>query len=66
MGGRMPHKQMMLAAVVCYTIVAFTTNILETKEDKRDIFRLEKLVSVITFNNNIQLSLLCTLSFIFT
>lgn len=48
MGGKMTHKQMILGAVVFYSILALTTNILETTDDKRDIFRLEKLVSVIT------------------
>lgn len=46
MGGRITHKQMILGAIVFYSILALTTNILETTEDKRDIFRLEKLVSV--------------------
>lgn len=46
MGGRITQKQMILGAVVFYSILALTTNILETTEDKRDIFRLEKLVSV--------------------
>ncbi|XP_050695185.1 carbohydrate sulfotransferase 13-like [Eriocheir sinensis] len=44
MGGRITHKHMVLGAVVFYSILALTTNILETPDDKRDIFRLEKLV----------------------
>lgn len=47
MGHRMSQRQVVLAAVGIYIIVALSTDILIPLDSKKDVFRLSKLVSII-------------------
>lgn len=46
MGWKITQRQMILGAVVFYSFLVLTTNILDTTEDRPNVFKLQKLVSV--------------------
>lgn len=45
--GRSSYRHVILSAVAVYTFLALGTDIFDQKEPKKDVFKLEKLVSVL-------------------
>lgn len=45
--GRSSYRHVILSAVAVYTFLALGTDIFDQKEPKKDVFKLEKLVSIL-------------------
>lgn len=45
--GRSSYRHVILSAVAVYTFLALATDIFDQKEPKKDVFKLEKLVSIL-------------------